>query len=34
MRIWATVFIKVYVEIDGKLVPFVAVDSVTGDYHG
>lgn len=25
---------QVYVEIDGKLVPFVAVDSATGDYHG
>ena len=25
---------KVYVEIDGKVVPYVAVDSATGDYHG
>ena len=25
---------QVYVEIDGKLVPFVTVDSATGDYHG
>ena len=25
---------QVYVEIDGKVVPFVAVDSATGDYHG
>lgn len=25
---------QVYVEIDGKLVPYVAVDSATGDYHG
>lgn len=25
---------QVYVEIDGKTVPFVAVDSATGDYHG
>lgn len=25
---------QVYVEIDGKIVPYVAVDSVTGDYHG
>mgnify|MGYP006972511865 CR=1 FL=1 len=25
---------QVYVEIDGKIVPFVAVDSATGDYHG
>ena len=25
---------QVYVEIDGKVVPYVAVDSVTGDYHG
>lgn len=25
---------QVYVEIDDKVVPFVAVDSATGDYHG
>ena len=25
---------QIYVEIDGKLVPYVAVDSATGDYHG
>lgn len=25
---------QVYVEIDGKIVPYVAVDSTTGDYHG
>ena len=25
---------QVYVEIDGKIVPFVVVDSATGDYHG
>ena len=25
---------QVYVEIDGKVVPYVAVDSTTGDYHG
>ena len=25
---------QVYVEIDGKLVPYVAVDSATGNYHG
>ena len=25
---------QVYVEIDGKVVPYVAVDSATGDYHG
>lgn len=25
---------QVYVKIDGKIVPFVAVDSATGDYHG
>ena len=25
---------QVYVEIGGKVVPFVAVDSATGDYHG
>lgn len=25
---------QVYVKIDGKLVPYVAVDSKTGDYHG
>ena len=25
---------QVYVEINGKLVPYVAVDSKTGDYHG
>ena len=25
---------QVYVKIDGKLVPYVAVDSATGDYHG
>lgn len=25
---------QVYVRIDGKLVPYVAVDSATGDYHG
>lgn len=25
---------QVYVEIDGKIVPYVAVNSVTGDYHG
>ena len=25
---------QVYVEIDGKIVPYVVVDSVTGDYHG
>ena len=25
---------QVYVEIDGKVVPYVAVNSATGDYHG
>lgn len=25
---------QVYVEIDGNIVPFVTVDSATGDYHG
>ena len=25
---------QVYVEIDGKITPYVAVDSATGDYHG
>lgn len=25
---------QVYVEIDGRIVPYVAVDSATGDYHG
>ena len=25
---------QVYVEINGKIVPYVAVDSATGDYHG
>ena len=25
---------QVYVKIDGKVVPYVAVDSATGDYHG
>lgn len=25
---------QVYVEIDGKIVPYVVVDSTTGDYHG
>ena len=25
---------QVYVEIDGRVVPYVAVDSATGDYHG
>lgn len=25
---------QVYVEIDGKVVPYVAVDSATDDYHG
>ena len=25
---------QVYVGIDGKVVPYVAVDSATGDYHG
>ena len=25
---------QVYVEKDGKIIPFVAVDSATGDYHG
>ena len=25
---------QVYAEIDGKIVPYVAVDSTTGDYHG
>lgn len=25
---------QVYVEIDGKVVPYVAVDSAIGDYHG
>ena len=25
---------QVYVEMDGKVVPYVAVDSATGDYHG
>ena len=25
---------QVYVEIDGKVVPYVAVDSTTGGYHG
>ena len=25
---------QVYVKIDGKIVPYVVVDSTTGDYHG
>ena len=25
---------QVYVKIDGKTVPYVCVDSATGDYHG
>lgn len=25
---------QVYVRIDGKAVPYVCVDSATGDYHG
>lgn len=25
---------QVYVEVGGEVVPFVTVDSVTGDYHG
>ena len=25
---------QVYVEKDGQIIPFVAVDSATGDYHG
>lgn len=25
---------QVYVEKDGKVIPFVTVDSATGDYHG
>ncbi len=25
---------QVYVKIDGKVVPYVTVDSATGDYHG
>ena len=25
---------QVYINIDGKVVPYVAVDSATGDYHG
>ena len=25
---------QVYVEIDGEIIPFVTVDSATGDYHG
>ena len=25
---------QVYVEINGKIIPYVAVDSATGDYHG
>ncbi len=25
---------QVYVKIDGKTIPYVAVDSATGDYHG
>ena len=25
---------QVYAEIDGKIVPYVTVDSATGDYHG
>lgn len=25
---------QVYVEVGGKIVPFVTVDSATGDYHG
>lgn len=25
---------QVYVEVGGKVVPFVTVDSATGDYHG
>ena len=25
---------QVYVEIDGKVIPYVKVDSATGDYHG
>ena len=25
---------QVYVEVGGEIVPFVTVDSATGDYHG
>ena len=25
---------QVYVKLDGKVVPYVTVDSATGDYHG
>ena len=25
---------QVYVKIDGKIIPYVTVDSATGDYHG
>ena len=25
---------QVYVELDGKVIPFVVVDPATGDYHG
>ena len=25
---------QVYVKIDGKVVPYVCIDSATGDYHG
>ena len=25
---------QVYVEVGGEVVPFVTVDSATGDYHG
>lgn len=34
MRILGDGVYQVYVEIDGEIVPFVAVDSATGDYHG
>ena len=34
MRILGDGVYQVYVEIDGKVVPYVAVDSATGDYHG
>ena len=29
-----TLIYQVYVEVGGEIVPFVAVNSATGDYHG
>jgi hypothetical protein len=33
-KIWGDGVYEVYVKIDGKTVPYVCVDSATGDYHG